>query len=235
MLMIYPYRVDEERSFREAAVAIFRAIGTNEHFTSQVRKRVAAIVASLRCGADLPKRSGFWDCEDGESFDHYAVELLSEYEISHDAMATLKNCVSEARWFVDAEKPFDRDVVPAVERALDRLRQEGYFCAQDWKCCCTCGWAEISWEDAEKAVWYHRQKRESAIVDGDLYLIWTGDATLIRSAFEAEGFATDHNGSQQKCIVVKTRSISEASDGAVLNRLGFGWSKRLSLRLSRRS
>jgi hypothetical protein len=233
--MLYPYRWNEENSFRRAAAALFRNVGTSEHFASQIDKRVVAIALSLQYGANLPKRSGFLDCEDGESFDLYAFEILSEHEVSHDAIATLKNCVSEARWFVDAEKPFDRDVVPAVERALDRLRQKGYFCAQDWKCCCTCGWDEISWEDAEKAVWYHRQHRDDAIVGGDLYFIWTGDATLIRAAFEAEGFATDHNGSQQKCIVVKTLSIVEAGAiGAVPNRLGSDWLKRLSLRRSPR-
>lgn len=91
----------------------------------------------------------------------------------------------------------------AIERAFNRLRINGYRCEQDWQCCMTCGWDAIPWEDADHAVWYHSQDRDSAMRNGELLLVWTGDAALIREALEAEGLQVEHDGTTQQRIRVR--------------------------------
>lgn len=105
--------------------------------------------------------------------------------------------------FVEKEVAFDSNFVPVVERAFNRLRINGYRCEHNWQCCMTCGWAMIDYPDADHAVWYHSQDRDSAIITGGLRLVWTGDAALIREAFEAEGLIVEHGGTAEERILVR--------------------------------
>lgn len=90
----------------------------------------------------------------------------------------------------------------AVERAMNRLRLQGYRCEQDWQCCMTCGWDAIPWRDADQAVWYHRQDLDHALRGEPLEFVWTGDAQVIREALEVEGLVVEHDGSITKRIRV---------------------------------
>lgn len=90
-----------------------------------------------------------------------------------------------------------------VDRAFLELRKIGYFAKQNFKCCQSCGWAEVP-EDADKVVFYHAQDNEAWNDDGELdfplYLAWSGDAKEIMSCFE--GVNMDWDGDNEKRIKV---------------------------------
>lgn len=120
--------------------------------------------------------------------------------------AALVDEIYGALTHVERERAFDRDFVPAVEQAFNRLRLLGYRCEQDWQCCRTCGWDAIPWEDADHAVWYHNQDRENGITSGQVYLIWTGDPSIIREALEVEGLNVIHDGTTGQRILISLRT-----------------------------
>jgi hypothetical protein len=44
-----------------------------------------------------------------------------------------------------------------LTKAFAELRKNGYFAKQNFLCCQSCGWAELSEKEAEKVVFYHNQ------------------------------------------------------------------------------
>lgn len=93
-----------------------------------------------------------------------------------------------------------------VTKAFKELRKLGYFARQNFLCCQSCGWATVPEEKADKVVFYHNQDNEAwnsnRILEHDLYLAWSGNASEIRSVFESNGMRVDHDGSQNTRIVI---------------------------------
>jgi hypothetical protein len=65
-----------------------------------------------------------------------------------------------------------------IEPAFEALRKLGYFEKQNYMCCQSCGWASISEEQEEKAVFYHEQDTEH-LGYGSVCLAWSGNGSEI--------------------------------------------------------
>jgi hypothetical protein len=83
----------------------------------------------------------------------------------------------------------------------------GYFAAQCFQCCQTCGCAAVPDKYAERYVFYHEQDAErldAATTDEELgvYLAWAGDAQKIRKVLEQAGCAVVHDGNPKRRIWV---------------------------------
>ena len=62
-----------------------------------------------------------------------------------------------------------------LTKAFKELRKNGYFAKQNWKCCQSCGWAAMTDEEAEKAVFYHKQDNDTLKSKGECHLAWSGN------------------------------------------------------------
>ena len=51
-----------------------------------------------------------------------------------------------------------------LSMAFAKLRKQGYFAKQNFMCCQSCGWAELSDEQAQKAVFYNKSQNRRVIV-----------------------------------------------------------------------
>jgi Domain of unknown function (DUF6891) len=83
----------------------------------------------------------------------------------------------------------------------------GYFAAQCFQCCQTCGVHSVPDQYADRYAFYHEQdarKLDHASEQQEIgvFLSWGGDAAIIRKAFEAVGCAVIHDGSPNKRIWV---------------------------------
>jgi serine/threonine protein phosphatase PrpC len=103
--------------------------------------------------------------------------------------------------------------ITQVDNAFSKLRAAGYFAEQNFYCCQSCAWSAIPEDASNKVVFYHAQDdeyawfntntmEESNILLNKLYLAWAGDCNEIRSILESEGLTVDHNGSEDKRIVI---------------------------------
>lgn len=91
--------------------------------------------------------------------------------------------------------------------AFAKLRKQGYFAKQNFMCCQSCGWAELSDEQAEKAVFYHNQDYRDFRNGGDIYLSWSGNGYEIKSTLESFGLRVDWDGESSKRIVIDGSSL----------------------------
>jgi hypothetical protein len=110
------------------------------------------------------------------------------------------------------EKTTDRQ---RVTEAFKELRKKGYFARMNHLCCQSCGWAYMSDEQSEKAVFYHRQDHDTAWDEENnleerygLYLAWAGDGKEITEVLEKHGLKVEWNGSDNTRIKV-VRNVSE--------------------------
>lgn len=88
-----------------------------------------------------------------------------------------------------------------ITAAFKALRKHGYTTRQNFSCCSSCAWYELSEEGKdEKVVFYNRQAGASLRGVGRrrfrrgpemLYLNWAGDANLICSELEAQGLTVE--------------------------------------------
>jgi len=89
-----------------------------------------------------------------------------------------------------------------VNKGFRNLRKLGYVAHQDFWCCSTCGWAALTDEEANKAVFYHHQDKQSMIETGKLYLAWSGDGNEIVKLFTDLGLKVVWDGSKKKRILI---------------------------------
>lgn len=89
-----------------------------------------------------------------------------------------------------------------LTKAFRALRKEGYTARQNFWCCQTCAWADLTEEQAERAVFYHAQDRTRLNETGRVMLAWSGDAAVLRRHLEAAGLTVVHDGSRERRIEV---------------------------------
>ena len=89
-----------------------------------------------------------------------------------------------------------------VNKGFQKLRKLGYVAHQDFWCCSSCGWAALTDEEAEKAVFYHHQDKQSMLETGKLYLAWLGDGNEIVKVFKDLGLNVEWNGSERVRILI---------------------------------
>jgi hypothetical protein len=97
---------------------------------------------------------------------------------------------------------------------FSNLRKRGYFAQQNFWCCQSCGCRAVPDENADQYAFYHdqdedglRQAEKLNNVDRiGVYLAWSGNPKVIRSAFELAGLRIEHDRSENTRIwVTKNR------------------------------
>lgn len=89
-----------------------------------------------------------------------------------------------------------------LNAAFRALRKKGYFARQDFWCCQNCGWAAMTDEQAQKAVFYHRQDTQRLREDGTCYLAWSGDGNEIVQTLRDNGITVDWDGTDDTRIKI---------------------------------
>ena len=89
-----------------------------------------------------------------------------------------------------------------LTKAFKELRKQGYFARQNFLCCQTCGWAAMTDEQAEKAVFYHAQDNDNLKEDGSCFLAWSGDGQVIADILSKNGVNVDWDGDNSKRIKI---------------------------------
>ena len=90
-----------------------------------------------------------------------------------------------------------------LTKAFKELRKQGYFARQNFWCCQSCAWADMTDEQADKAVFYHAQDNDNLKENGSCHLAWSGDGKLIVDILEKNGIEVDWDGSDNKRIGIK--------------------------------
>lgn len=82
-----------------------------------------------------------------------------------------------------------------LDKAFIEMREKGYFAKRNFSCCQSCGWADLSDEEAEKAVFTHRQDEEMLEDSGVTYICWSGDGQEIYNILTKNGLEVSWDGS----------------------------------------
>lgn len=95
-----------------------------------------------------------------------------------------------------------------ITNAFRELRKKGYFARQNFWCCQNCAWNAMTDEQAEKAVFYHRQDADSfdeynEELERDLYLAWSGNCEEIVKVLRKHGLKVLHDGDESKRIMIE--------------------------------
>ena len=94
-----------------------------------------------------------------------------------------------------------------LSKAFAELRKKGYFARQNFWCCQNCGWAALTDEQAERAVFYHAQDYQGYKRGDDVYLCWSGDGKFIQETLTKYHLDVEWDGSNGTRILVKNGSI----------------------------
>jgi hypothetical protein len=91
-----------------------------------------------------------------------------------------------------------------LNSAFRILRKQGVFAKQNFSCCQSCAWAEISSMPVvpENIVFYHRQDGQDLTRRGRVYLAWSGDGEGICEVLKSQGLKVEWNGSKDSRILV---------------------------------
>lgn len=88
-----------------------------------------------------------------------------------------------------------------LTQAFKDLRKAGYFARQNFSCCQSCAWTEVPDEQADKAVFYHRQDADDLKEQGSCYLAWSGNAKEIISILKKNGLSVKWGGEGKRILV----------------------------------
>lgn len=91
--------------------------------------------------------------------------------------------------------------------AFVALRKAGYFAKQDFSCCSSCGWAEMTDKQSKKAVFYHGQDADGLKEDGSCYLSWSGDGKEIVKILRDNGVDAEWNGESGTRILITISKV----------------------------
>ena len=90
-----------------------------------------------------------------------------------------------------------------ITKAFRELRKQGYVAKQNFWCCQSCAWGDLSDEESEKAVFYHEQDNQDLKENGKCCLSWSGDGQLIVDILTKNGLIVEWDGSNNKRIVIE--------------------------------
>ena len=94
-----------------------------------------------------------------------------------------------------------------LSKAFVEFRRNGYFAKQNFMCCQSCAWSELTAEQGKKAVFYHNQDYQDLKNGDDLYLAWAGDGEFICETLERFGMVVKWDGNSSDRIMVYASSI----------------------------
>lgn len=90
----------------------------------------------------------------------------------------------------------------SLAKAFRELRKHGYTAKMNWWCCQSCGWAGLTDEEAQKAVFFHAQDATHRRAGDNFCLAWHGDGAFIVSVLNENGVKTEWDGSSKQRITV---------------------------------
>jgi hypothetical protein len=90
-----------------------------------------------------------------------------------------------------------------LNKAFQALRKAGYNAKQNLMCCQSCAWSSMTDQEAEKAVFYHRQDADDLKETGECYLSWSGNGKEIVRILKENDIKVDWEGSDDKRIKIK--------------------------------
>lgn len=94
-------------------------------------------------------------------------------------------------------------------KAFAELRKLGYTAKQNFSCCRSCAWVELTEEERKKAVFFSKQSTEELNKQGRVYLSWSGDGNLIKSTFEKYGCKVEWEGASDRSIFIEVPLMEE--------------------------
>ena len=95
------------------------------------------------------------------------------------------------------------DFLNKITEAFETLRDKGYFTAQNFRCCTSCGLRAIPDKYERRYVFYHEQDHQHMVEGSDrLHLRWAGDGAEIVAALEAAGLYATWHGSERQCVQI---------------------------------
>ena len=92
-------------------------------------------------------------------------------------------------------------------KAFAELRKLGYTAKQNFSCCRSCAWGELTEEEAKKAVFFSMQSTKHLNEEGTVYLSWSGDGNEIKSIFEKHNCKVEWEGTPDKSIFIEVPMI----------------------------
>lgn len=134
-------------------------------------------------------------------------------QLTQEQAREIVDAVWRARIAEQAAWPARTDV-DALEAAFEALEDGGIVAREDFACCAQCGHAEIRGEmeeDSRGYVFFHQQRTEAAVLDGELYLYYGARsphpaedvAREITERLRGEGLSVEWDGDTGKAVVVK--------------------------------
>lgn len=89
-----------------------------------------------------------------------------------------------------------------LNRAFAQLRKLGYTAKQNFWCCQTCAWHDLTDEEAKKTVFYHSQDNDDLKENGTCHLAWAGNGEEIVKVLKDNGIKVDWDGSENTRIKI---------------------------------
>jgi hypothetical protein len=90
-----------------------------------------------------------------------------------------------------------------ITKAFRELRNYGYLAKQNFWCCQSCAWADLTNKELEKAVFYHRQDNKDLKENGSCYLAWRGNGQLIVETLRKHEIKVDWDGTNNSRIKIE--------------------------------
>jgi hypothetical protein len=109
--------------------------------------------------------------------------------------------------FMQTKTKLKQTTMTNLSKAFAELRKKGYFARQNFWCCQTCGWAALTDEQAERAVFYNEQDYADYKRGQDVYLSWAGDGEFISQILTKHKLELEWDRSPSKRIMIKRKSI----------------------------
>ena len=109
--------------------------------------------------------------------------------------------------FMQTKTKLTQTTMTNLSKAFAELRKNGYFAKQNFWCCQSCGWAALTDEQAERAVFYNAQDYSDYKRGHDVYLSWAGDGEFISQILTKHNLELEWDGSPSHRIIVKNKSI----------------------------
>lgn len=106
----------------------------------------------------------------------------------------------------------DKKAISAIFR---EFRKAGFAARQNFTCCQTCGWAEITdkydLKEDSNAVFYHNQDNDAFNKKGNLesklHLAWNGDGIKLKEIIERYGYHVEWDGTENQRIAIVPKNV----------------------------
>lgn len=89
-----------------------------------------------------------------------------------------------------------------LKRAFIKLEKNGYTVRHNFWCCRTCAWHALTYEEAEKTVFYTMQDNDNLRRGEQTCLSWRGDGQFICETLRSFGISVEWNQQEDTRIII---------------------------------